>query len=57
LASKAQQAAQADALLDRFMAVEADGSLAQRVRMWWPTTAAGRKRRKPLDVGQSTPMR
>ena len=32
LASKAQQAAQADALIDRFMAVEADGSLAQRVR-------------------------
>ena len=32
LASKAQQATQADALIDRFMAVEADGSLAQRVR-------------------------
>ena len=32
LASKNQQAAQADALIDRFMAVEADGSLAQRVR-------------------------
>ena len=32
LANKAQQAAQADALIDRFMAVEADGSLAQRVR-------------------------
>ena len=32
LASKTQQTAQADALIDRFMAVEADGSLAQRVR-------------------------
>lgn len=31
-ASKAQQATQADALIGRFMAVEADGSLAQRVR-------------------------
>ena len=31
LASNAQNA-QADALIDRFMAVEADGSLAQRVR-------------------------
>lgn len=32
LASKAKQSAQADALIDRFMAVETDGSLAQRVR-------------------------
>ena len=32
LANKAKQATQADALLDRFMAVEADRSLAQRVR-------------------------
>ena len=32
LASKTQQTAQADALIDRFMAVEAHGTLAQRVR-------------------------
>ena len=32
LASKAKSTAQADALIDRFMAVEADDSLAQRVR-------------------------
>lgn len=25
--------------------------------MWWPTTAAGRIRRKSADVGQSTPLR
>ena len=32
LASEAKSTAQADALIDRFMAVEADDSLAQRVR-------------------------
>lgn len=48
LASKAQQAAQADALIDRFMAVEADGSLAQRVR---DVVADNRSRAHKKKVG------